>query len=214
MQKILTRYQNLLEKVDKWFNRCIALADDQISCHLGCSGCCRGLFEISLLDACLLQKGFARLDPATREEVLAKARHRVADLQALWPDFVHPYILNRLPHHDWEEMPEEDPTPCPLLDAKGRCLVYAQRPLTCRLHGLPNIDLSGEIFSEDYCTLNFTATDPLRMPELRAPFRTLFSQEFGLLGDCAERVFGRRQLDVDTFIPSALLIDFNLAPRR
>lgn len=209
MQDLLARYQALLEKVDAWFADCINHVGEQITCHAGCSACCRGLFEISLLDARLLQSGFAQLDAQTRGQLLSKARNRVSELQAAWPEFRHPYILNRLPHDDWQEMPEDDPTACPLLSADGRCMVYAHRPMTCRLHGLPNIDCSGESFSDEYCTLNFKKSDPLKMKELRHPFRETFAREFALLGEFAEEMLGRRQLELDTFIASGLLIDFS-----
>lgn len=208
MHEILNKYQLLLQGLDHWFADCIEQAGEQINCQLGCSACCRGLFEISLLDACLLQQGLALLDTNTQNQVRNKAHKRVKQLQSIWPDFRHPYILNRLPHDDWQEMPEEDQTPCPLLSDNGHCLVYAHRPMTCRLHGLPNIDISGESFSDDYCNLNFTSGDPLVLKELRYPFRVTFSSEFELLANFAEQLLGSRQLELDTFIPSALLIDF------
>lgn len=210
MQELLKRYQDLLAEVDAWFNDCVALFPRQISCHRGCSACCRGLFEISLLDAALLKQGFLTLDPVVRSECLVKAQARVDELQTLWPEFRPPYILNQLPHDDWQEMPEGDPTPCPLLSPIGACQVYAWRPLTCRLHGLPNIDLTGESFSDEWCTLNFRDQDPLREPGLRFPFREAFRREFDLLADFAERQTGKRQLELDTFIACALLIDFDL----
>lgn len=209
MQEILDQYQTLLQGIDRWFTDCIEQAGDEIACRMGCTACCRGLFEISMLDARLLQSGFVQLEDDIKQLVLTKARSRVKELQAQWPEFQHPYILNRLPHDDWQEMPEGDLTPCPLLSDDGRCLVYEYRPMTCRLHGLPNIDCSGESFSEDFCTLNFKNSDPLSMPELRHPFRETFAREFDLLGEFAGEVFGSRQLELDTFIPSALLIDFN-----
>lgn len=209
MQDILDRYQSLLQEIDRWFIDCMEHAGDQIACRLGCSACCRGLFEISLLDARLLQSGFARLDAETGERVLKKARSRVRELQTQWPEFQHPFILNHLPHDEWQEMPEEDPTPCPLLSDDGRCLIYEYRPMTCRLHGLPNIDCSGESFSDEYCSLNFKGSDPLSMVGLQHPFRETFAREFDLLGEFSERQFGERQLELDTFIPSALLIDFS-----
>jgi len=209
MQKILDQYQTLLQTLDLWYGACITQAGDQIRCHKGCSSCCRGLFEISLLDARLLQQGFEQLDATTREQVLVKARARLTELQSVWPEFQHPYILNRLPNDDWQQMPEDDLTPCPLLSDAGSCLIYAHRPMTCRLHGLPNLDLSGESFSDDYCTLNFATSNPLLMPELRFPFRATFTREFELLASFAQEQFGTPQLELDTFIPSALLIDFS-----
>lgn len=46
---------------------------------------------------------------------------------------------------------------CALLDASGRCSVYAWRPLICRTHGLP-LRRSGPGWSS--CRLNFTPDDP------------------------------------------------------
>jgi len=208
LQTILAQYKALLETVDAWFDRCLSRYDDQVSCKRNCSGCCRGLFDISLLDAALLQQGFAELEQQQQENCRSKARSRVQMLRSRWPQFGPPFILNDLPGNEWQRMPEDDQTPCPLLSDTGSCLVYRYRPMTCRLHGLPNIDLSGESFSDDYCTLNFCDIDPLKIPELRWQFRDLFTQEFDLLGAFSERLSGQRRLELDTFIPTALLIDF------
>ena len=208
MKNILWQYKNLLETVDTWFDQCIKLAGEEIVCKRSCTGCCRGLFEISLLDARLLQEGFTQLNLDEQQRARQKAEKRLAELQRQWPQFNPPYILNRLPHTEWQQMPEEDETPCPLLSDEGLCLVYEYRPMTCRLHGLPNIDISGEIFSDEYCTLNFANSNPLEIKELRWQFRKTFAQEFDLLGQFSEKLTDTRQLELDTFIPTALLIDF------
>jgi Fe-S-cluster containining protein len=209
VKQILVEYRQLLGRIDDWFAGCVARSGEQIACRQGCCGCCRGLFEISLLDAALLQTGFAELAAPVKEQVLTGARSRVAVLQQRWPEFQPPYILNHLPDDGWQNMPEDDLTPCPLLGKDGSCLVYESRPMTCRLHGLPNIDCSGESFSDDWCSLNFVDSNPLQMTELRYPFRDAFTREFDLLGLFAEHETGQRQLELDTFIPSGLLIDFS-----
>ncbi len=215
LQHLLQSYQQLLEEIDRWFAGCIDQFPEQIECNKGCSACCRALFEINLLDAALLQQGLQQLDATIRQQVLARAQNRKTLLQQQWPELKHPYFLNHLPHNDWEEMPEDDPTPCPLLGDDGDCLSYRQRPLLCRLHGLPNIDLSGEIFQADYCTLNFPDRDALKRAELRHPFRRLYRREFELLGEFSELVLDHRDLEIDTFIPLALLIDFcNITGKR
>jgi hypothetical protein len=49
--------------------------------------------------------------------------------------------LNTLPEEVREQLARqaraEAPRACPALDAEGRCLVYAWRPLVCRSHGVP-----------------------------------------------------------------------------
>ncbi len=210
IQRILQQYQALLSTVDDWFDRCKSIKGDQIHCVSGCSACCRGLFDITLLDACLLQTGFARLPEARRTSVLLKAEERLLQLQSEWPDLQHPYLLNHLPDELWTEMPEGDETPCPLLDKNGRCLVYAYRPMICRTHGLPNIDVSGESFSDLCCTLNFPNTDPLLTTDLHWSFRHTFEQELLLFETFTRQLLGKSLREVDTFIPLALLIDFDL----
>ena len=70
MENILQQYGQLLASVDAWFNRSVFLATAEIACKEGCSGCCRGLFDITLLDACYLKQGFDRLDKVVQGRVL------------------------------------------------------------------------------------------------------------------------------------------------
>lgn len=206
---LLEEYRALLGEIDAWFERCqTAVPPGMLACRKGCPACCRGLFDITLLDAFLLQEGFAALPAAIREQVLARCRSRLAELQQRWPDLHPPYLLNALPNEDWTGMPEEDETPCPLLGEDGLCLVYPFRPMTCRLHGLPNIDLSGEDFSTDLCTLH--AGDPHTLPAdvLRWRFRATFTREIALLRAFTLQLTGTPTSEADTFIPLALLADY------
>jgi len=206
---ILKEYRTLLEELDAWFAGCMAVAEPgQIQCGKGCSACCRGLFDISLLDAGLLQEGFRRLSAPVRATVLARARPRLAELATRWSGFGPPYLLNSLPDLQWTEMPEEDETPCPLLGDDGRCLVYAWRPVICRLHGLPNIDISGESFADTWCRLNFVDDNPLLRTDLRWGFRDNFAREITLFREFASSLLGYPVNELDTFIPTALFIDF------
>ncbi|MEZ4601001.1 MAG: YkgJ family cysteine cluster protein [Syntrophotaleaceae bacterium] len=209
MDDLLEEYKNLLARIDGWFERSVAAAGPgRIACSKGCSACCRGFFDISLLDAFLLQQGFQHLPENIRQVSLEKSRRRLEDLRVRWPGFAAPYILNGIPDEEWTEMPEDDETPCPLLGADGTCLVYAWRPMICRLHGLPNIDFSGESFSDVWCTKNFPGVDPLQRPELRWEFRKTFEEEIVIFRKFSARLLGSPLIELDTFIPTALLIDF------
>ena len=208
LQPILGSYRQLLSRADSWFDNCQRLLPAHIRCGQGCSGCCRGLFDITLLDAWHLKEGFNRLSTADKTAPLARAKERLAALSRLWPDFAPPFILNLRPDSDWAQlMPEEDETPCPLLDDHGRCLVYDNRPLTCRLHGLPLIDDNGEILEDVWCTENFTDRDPLSLHQLRGRVGELFHEE-GRLGRLfIAQLLGSTPCELDTLIPTVLLLD-------
>jgi len=209
LNEILASYGELLASVDRWFARSLELSGEDIGCTRGCSACCRGLFDITLLDACFLKQGFDRLPPVLRERVMTKALKRLETLRVVRPDLEQPYILNIWPEEEWEVlMPDDDETPCPLLDDDGLCLVYQYRPMTCRLHGIPLIDVSGEIFHDEWCTLNFTEEDPLSRKGLRWEFRETFQQELLLFQEFTSTLLNEKSNELDTLIPTALLIDF------
>lgn len=210
IRELLAPYRELLNEVDIWFRRCSLAAGEQIACQRGCSACCRGLFDITLLDAFLLKDGFDRLAAAVRRRAGQAARGRVTAIQRCWPDFKPPFLLNLYPEERWDEvMPDEDETPCPLLGDDGLCLVYESRPMTCRLHGIPMVDVSGELLFDEWCTLNFTECNPLQMQTLRAPFNDLFTQEQLLFREFTKRLLGRPFNELDTLIPAAVLLDFD-----
>jgi Fe-S-cluster containining protein len=209
MKNIIQQYQDLLAQVDGWFARSVARFPEKIACQSGCSHCCRSLFDITLLDAYYLKLGFDSLPLPTRELVLQKVQQRLLLMREHWPEFAHPFVLNHRPDEEWEPlMPEEDETPCVLIGEDGRCLVYAHRPMTCRLHGIPLVDTDGELMHDDWCTMNFIDVDPVLLEGLRAPFDAMFRQEVSLFRDFTGELLKHRMSELDTFIPTALLIDF------
>jgi Fe-S-cluster containining protein len=209
LKEILEKYGELLRKVDDWFAGCAGLHPSSIRCRNGCSECCRALFDITLLDAFYLKSGFDRLDPAIKGSVLVKARERLVSLQELWPDFAEPFILNYRPEEEWEIlMPEDDESPCPLLGEDGTCPLYDFRPMTCRLHGLPLVDFSGEVLHDEWCTLNFSGRNPLELKDIRWEFNELFRKELLIFREFAMSLLNKPFNELDTFIPTALLIDF------
>lgn len=217
MQKItsiLHAYRQLLDEVDTWFTTCLQAGGSTLACRGGCSACCRGLFDITLLDAWLLKGAFVNLTVDTRTQILIRCQSRLSNLLGRWPDLDNPYFLNALPEEEWLSMPEADQTPCPLLDEKGYCLVYKARPLTCRLHGLPNIDVSGEDFDGTVCTLH--AGNPFSLPEevLRWRFREVLTQEVDLFYGLTKELTGNSWTELDTFIPLALLADYSAVDWR
>jgi len=210
IQGVVTAYAALLRQIDAWFAGAARSYPEQIRCGKGCSGCCRALFDITLLDALYLQQGFRKLSLPVREKLLAEAERRVVEIRRQWPEYAHPYLLNHRSEEEWQElMPEDDETPCLLLDSEGHCLVYEHRPMTCRLHGLPLIDISGEVMHDEWCTENFTATDPLTLAGLQGKFDRFFREEVRLDRELSLQLFGRVMYELDTLIPAALLIDFS-----
>lgn len=208
MQELFERYAELLREVDRWFSSCMAAHGEHISCGHGCSECCRGLFDITALDALYLRSGFDQLPPDIRDAVRMKALTRIEQINARFPTVTPPWFLNHIPECEWDAiMPDDDETPCVLLSEQGSCLVYEHRPMTCRLHGIPMIDSSGEELFDEWCSLNFKDINPRRMASLRHPFRELFSQELLLFHELTRQLSGKTISELDTLIPAAIFMD-------
>ena len=208
MDELLDRYGALLEEVDDWFGSCLELHPDQIACHHGCSACCRGLFDITLLDALFLKRGFDTLPESQKSALIMLAAERMNALTSENPAFTTPWLLNSIPEQQWDPlMPEEDETPCLLLSPSGGCLLYRHRPMTCRLNGIPLIDSSGEDLFDEWCTLNFSGKDPRTLTDIRFAFTDLFARELQLFWEMMFQLNGTIRNEVDLFIPAALLIE-------
>lgn len=208
MDEILGHYDALLREVDAWFASCLQNHADLIACHHGCSACCRGLFDITLLDALYLRSGFEQLPESVQRTVRLKAAFRMKGLKERWPTLGESWLLNSIPETEWDDiMPEDDESPCVLLSNEGACLVYDHRPMTCRLNGIPLIDCDGEELFDDWCTMNFVSMDPRRLRDVRYPFKELFLQELLLFRTMTERMFGAVYNELDTLIPAAVCMD-------
>jgi len=110
------------------------LYPEQITCHLGCDGCCYQQFTIFPVEAAQLGQAVAALAPAARQRL----QQRLTQEPGPW------HVL-------------DEPLPCVLLE-EGRCCLYEGRPLLCRMHGFPLFSSMIERpdgGQRDCCPLNF-----------------------------------------------------------
>ena len=110
-----------------------------VKCAPGCTQCCVGVFAISQLDAARLRDGLEALavrEPARAQAVRERARLAVERLAADFPGDAGAGILDPARAEEFENFANDEP--CPALDPQtGLCDLYAARPLTCRVFGLP-----------------------------------------------------------------------------
>lgn len=204
---VLDRYGMLLHEVDQWFSACVERYPAHICCTSGCAGCCRGLFDITILDALYLRRGVDELPRELRTALEEQSRHLLGAAASRHASFSFPWFLNHIPDEEWQLiMPEDDPAPCVLLGADGLCQVYRFRPMTCRLHGIPLYDLSGQEHSDEWCTLNFRRAHAERFEGLRYDFNDLFAQELLLVRELTGRMSGAAMNEMDTVVPGAVIM--------
>jgi Fe-S-cluster containining protein len=115
---ILIEFEQLLARMDQAYRQTADAAG--FECRGCLQNCCRTLFfHHTLTELLYLKAGLARLS--------ADAHNRIRERAA---------VVDRM--HDTQQAQQPSAgTMCPL-NERDRCMLYAHRPMICRLHGLPH----------------------------------------------------------------------------
>ncbi len=146
----MNEYRSLLAWVDEWYRGVQRLHPDKVTCTRGCRDCCVGLFDITLADRALLRAGLARADEAVRRDIEERAGNLLARIREKFPRLGG--TLAGLTDEEVDELCAWlHDVECPVLGTGNECRLYAHRPLTCRLHGVPVVGLDGEAMHPEGC---------------------------------------------------------------
>jgi Fe-S-cluster containining protein len=137
LQPIFTRYELLCAEADNLFERVRRLHPDCVTCALGCSDCCHAVFDLPLVEALYLNRqvhqtfGFG-----PRHSAIIGA---AGDADRLAARIKRDLYRSSKEGNTRQVLADAARTRirCPLLDGEDRCLLYAYRPVTCRLYGVP-----------------------------------------------------------------------------
>lgn len=171
----------LLARADAWYRQVQARHPDKVPCTRGCRDCCLGLFDISQADADLLREGLAQADPATRQDIESRARAILSQIRERLPQFGDT-LAGMKPGEVDALCDEVGEVECPVLGPEGECRLYAHRPLTCRLSGIPMVDLGGEAIAPEgcaKCTLRPEETPRLDCAALRRQEEKILKCRYG-----------------------------------
>lgn len=147
-------YRTLLPILDDWFRGARAAAGEGVvPCRSGCTACCHGPFDISAADAQVVAAAVAQLDPTAQEAIRDRARAERERYREIVPAWGPPWDVTALGDDAFDAIVDAlAALPCPALDPDGHCLIYRDRPATCRLMGLPLVTESGAVV-ENACPI-------------------------------------------------------------
>lgn len=141
MSETLLFPSTLFEKTARWFGRVKASLLESLPCSQGCSGCCVGLFPITILDRREIQRGLRSLPDEQRKRIERTAAEQVTALTVAAPRLNTNRFIDQWMEEDIDQVIERFETwPCPALEADGTCGLYEFRPLVCRSMGVPEDD--------------------------------------------------------------------------
>jgi Fe-S-cluster containining protein len=172
----VTPVQDLLRRADAAYRSVQAARPERVPCRRGCRDCCLGLFDVTLADRDLLREGLAASAPEVRADIEARASavvrsHGLGETLAGWSEERIDALCDAA-----------GDVACPVLGPEGECRLYEHRPLTCRLSGIPLVDLSGEVVLPEgcsKCTLTAAEAPRIDCASLRRDEEQLLRERYG-----------------------------------
>ena len=137
------QYEALVRTADELFNKVSQEYPDEVKCKQGCADCCYALFDLTLIEALYIKHNFDKCFEGLEREKRVEIANKI-DREL--------YKLKRKAFKDLEAGKEEADilrdmaevkVKCPLLNNQNTCDLYAHRPITCRIYGIPT-SIAGE----------------------------------------------------------------------
>lgn len=126
-------YDLLVDKAEAAFQEMQKEYGSCIKCEPHCSDCCHAIFGLFLIEAGVLKEHFDRLADEEKRAALLRCEEAEKSLERL---------QNMLQEHEGDPQMQvyimsRERIPCPLLNEHQDCILYAHRPVTCRVYGIP-----------------------------------------------------------------------------
>jgi Fe-S-cluster containining protein len=130
---LFQRYELLVARADQAFHEMQKDYGSHITCELHCSDCCHAIFGLFLVEAAYLQQHFNRLPRKEKQAALLRGQRWDKEYRELEERLkVHAHDSQMVSHSLGRERIR-----CPLLTGRRECILYAYRPITCRVYGIP-----------------------------------------------------------------------------
>jgi Fe-S-cluster containining protein len=148
-----------------------------------------------------------RLRPGERAEVIGRARDALRQMRQLAPGWQAPFAIDAIGEAQFDELSDRlADLPCPLLDADGRCLGYASRPLVCRMIGLGMVTESGFVI-ENACPIQDQFPAYAALAPVPFPLESTEADETDSNRAAAERIFGEESMaNFETTVAGAVVL--------
>ncbi len=137
---LFKEYEHLAGRADLAFRETGEEYPGCVRCVDGCSDCCHSVFGLFLIESVYINHHYNRLGRRLRREVAARgdrADRELGEVEKKLRAYDHDPRLKAL------AMARER-VRCPLLDSRGKCVLYAFRPVTCRVYGIPSV-INGKV---------------------------------------------------------------------
>lgn len=167
LEPIFKKYEAFVKQIDEVFEKVRSDHPECVRCELECADCCHAIFDLTLVEALYINRKFLDTLEDKKADILDAANRIDRKLHQLKRKaFKSVENGEKTEEQVLLEMAAER-SRCPLLNKGNCCDLYAFRPVTCRLYGIPTsigghghtCGLSGFQEGSSYPTVNLDAVN-------------------------------------------------------
>ncbi len=132
------KYEALVAQADQIFAAVQDSHRDCVRCKMHCCDCCYAVFDVTLIESVYVNYHFNKL--LTRKErrpVLRRAEKADRKYYQIKQRLKRMYIDQGKTSDEVLFHLAQERVPCPFLNDHDLCDLYARRPITCRVYGIP-----------------------------------------------------------------------------
>jgi len=136
--KTFERYEALVSEADKIFRAMQEAHEDCVRCEIYCCDCCYAVFDVTLIESVYMNYHFNKsLTRRERRPILRRAEKADREFYQIKQELQKMYLRkSKSPDEVFFYLAQERVS-CPLLNGEKLCDLYARRPITCRVYGIP-----------------------------------------------------------------------------
>jgi Fe-S-cluster containining protein len=127
------KYLQEVRKADYLFKTIQEKYPDSVRCRIRCCDCCRAVFGVFPIEAAYIHHHFNRLDRKIQRDVIRRAEKAEGEI-----------LKAKDTLKVFEDKPQmkvyglgKQRVRCPFLSEKEECVFYENRPIICRIYGIP-----------------------------------------------------------------------------
>jgi Fe-S-cluster containining protein len=137
LDKHFVKYEAVVNMVDQVFDRVKQEYPKEVFCREKCSDCCYAIFDLTLIEALYLNHKFnEKFSGKEKAELIAIADKTDRALAKMKRD-AYKKVKDGADQLEIVGRMSQERVRCPLLGDNNLCLMYENRPITCRVYGIP-----------------------------------------------------------------------------
>ncbi len=136
--KTFEKYEALVSEADKIFEAMQERHGDCVRCEVHCCDCCYAVFDLTLVESVYVNYHFNKSLPRKeRRPIIRRAEKADRKYYQIKQKLQKMYIDRGKPPEEVFSQLAQERVQCPLLNDQDLCDLYARRPITCRVYGIP-----------------------------------------------------------------------------